>query len=197
MVIETVAMTETEYWPPPQGEWRYEDYLRLPDNGLRYEVIKGALYMTPSPGSKHQRAIARLYGKLWDYLQEQPEGEALFTPLDMRLPELNTTLQPDLLFIAGDRLDIIKENCIEGAPDLIMEVISPGNPDYDRRTKFYTYAQAGVREYWLVDPEARTIDIYVLRGQAYALLGQFGPEAQTRSEVLAGFSLLVEAVCPA
>ena len=63
---------ESRYWPPPQGEWAYEDYTRLPDNGMRYEVIQGELYISPAPNPKHQRIIAALYGYLWDYLKTQP-----------------------------------------------------------------------------------------------------------------------------
>ena|SRR5688572_11120383 len=189
--------TETRYWPPPQGEWTYEDYTRLPDNGMCYEVIQGELYMSPAPTPKHQSIIAALYGYLWDYLKNQPIGKVFFAPIDVKLPDLATPVQPDLLFIAQERLSIVKEKFIEGVPDLIMEVISPTNPEHDRKTKFGAYALAGVREYWIVDPEARTIEINVLRGQAYAPLGSFGADEQTRSEVLPDFSVRLSDVCPA
>ena len=91
----------------------------------------------------------------------------------------------------------MKEKFIEGVPDLIVEVLSPSNPEHDRNTKFRAYALARVREYWIVDPEARTIEVNVLRGQAYAPLGSFGSEDQTRSEVLPDFSVLVSEVYPA
>lgn len=78
-----------------------------------------------------------------------------------------------------------------------MEVLSPRTEKLDRRTKYDVYARAGVREYWLVHPEERSIEIFVLRGQAYAPLGAFGPDDQTRSEVLPGFAVQVAAVCPA
>jgi len=80
---------------------------------------------------------------------------------------------------------------------LIVEVLSPSNPGHDRITKFQVYARAGVREYWLIDPDAHTIEINVLRGQAYAPLGTFGPADQVRSEVLADFSVSVSEICPA
>ncbi len=192
-----VEVSQSPYWPPPQGEWTYDDYARLPDNGMRYEVIKGELRMTPASSPRHQRTIAEFCGRLWEYLQHQPVGESFFAPIDVILPGLANPVQPDLLFIAGDRLHIIKEKRIEGAPDLIVEVLSPGNPMHDRRTKFQIYAQAGVREYWLVDPDACAVDIYVLRGQAYAPLGSFGPDEQTRSEVLADFRVRVGDICRA
>jgi Uma2 family endonuclease len=201
MAVETKSKltsqeVESHYWPPPQGKWTYEDYTRLPDNGMRYEVIQGELYMSPAPSPKHQRIIAALYGYLWEYLKNQPVGEAFFAPIDVKLPNLATPVQPDLLFIANEQLSIVKEKFIEGVPDLVVEVISPTSATHDRTTKFSIYAMAGVREYWIVDPDARTIEINVLRGQAYAPLGNFGPEDQTRSEVLTDFSVQVGEVCP-
>jgi Uma2 family endonuclease len=192
MVTKSPAKT---VWPPLQGAWRYEDYIRLPDNGMRYEVIEGDLYMSPAPRSIHQRVMARLYGYLWEYLKHRPVGEAFFAPIDVILPDLATPVQPDLLFIANERLDIIKDKFVDGAPDLIIEVLSPGNPALDRRTKFRVYAQAGVREYWIIDPDGCTVEINVLRGQAYAPLGNFSPGEQTRSEVLADFSVAVSEIC--
>jgi Uma2 family endonuclease len=187
---------EARYWPPPQGEWTYEDYTRLPDNGMRYEVIKGALYMSPAPSPDHQRVVVALIRYLSAYLQQHPAGEIFIAPIDVKLPSLTSPVQPDLLFIANERSAIVKEKFIEGVPDLIIEVLSPTNPEHDRTTKFSAYALAGVREYWIVDPEARTIEINVLRGQAYAPLGNFGADEQTRSEVLPDFSVRVSEVCP-
>ena len=194
---EGVKSPTDRYWPPLQGEWTYDDYARLPDNSMRYEVIEGDLYMNPAPRPKHQRIIALLHGHLWEYLKAQPGGEVFFAPIDVNLPDLTSPVQPDLLFIAADQLDIIKEDFIEGVPDLMVEVLSPSNPAHDRLTKFQVYARAGVREYWLIDPDARVIEINVLRGQAYASLGVFGPADQTRSEVLANFSVPVSEICPA
>ena len=94
-------------------------------------------------------------------------------PINLILPDLTNPIQPDLLFISTDKLDIIKENFIEGVPDLIVEVLSPANPGHDRHTKFRVYAEAGVQEYWIVDPDAGAINVNVLRGQAYALAGKF------------------------
>lgn len=188
---------EVDYWPPPQGQWTYEDYARLPDNGMRYEIIKGDLYMSPAPRPRHQRVIAALYGYLWQYLKTEPVGEVFFAPIDLNLPDLANPIQPDLLFIRAENLDIVQEKFIEGVPDLIVEVLSPGNPDLDRRVKFQVYAQAGVPEYWLIEPDACTVEVNVLRGQAYALAGSFKGETPIRSEVLADFSVVVDDICGA
>ncbi len=153
--------------------------------------------MSPAPSPKHQEIIANLYGYLWDYLKKHAIGKVFFAPIDVILSEnLATPVQPDLLFIAKDRLGIVKEKFIDGAPDLIVEVLSPGNPTHDRQIKYQVYAQAGVREYWLIDPESQTIEVNVLRGQAYAPAGRFGPEDQALSEVLPEFSAPVGEICP-
>ena len=146
MAVATVAkpprkISKDYYWPPPQGEWTYDDYARLPDNGMRYEVIEGELYMGPALSPRHQRVIVALLRHLLEYLQRQPIGEVLISPIDVILSDdMATPVQPDLLFIAKDRLDIVKEKFIVGVPDLIVEVLSPGNPAHDRHIKFQANA---------------------------------------------------------
>jgi Uma2 family endonuclease len=193
----SVDATSEQYWPPPQGKWTYDDYARLPDHGVRYEVIEGELVMTPAPRPKHQKVSLNLTFVLEQFVRSRQLGEVYVAPIDVNLPGLASPVQPDLLFITTDRLDIIKEKFIEGAPDLIIEVLSAGSEMDDRRTKFELYARAGVREYWLVDPDGRTIEIFVLRGQAYAPLGNFDSDGQTRSEVLPDFTVTVGEICPA
>jgi Uma2 family endonuclease len=187
---------EQSWWPPPQGEWTYEDYARLPDNGMRYEVIEGDLYMSPAPRPKHQEVIVALLGHLLEYLKQKPIGKILVSPIDVILPDLANPVQPDLVFISKEQSHIVKEQFIEGVPDLIVEVLSPGNPAHDRRIKFRIYAQAGVPEYWIIDPEAGTVEINLLRGEAYAVAGSFGRDEKVHSEVLPGFTMLVSEVCP-
>ncbi len=197
MAVEMVVSPQVaaEKWPP-QGQWTYEDYKRLPDDGWRYEVIEGELHMAPAPRPRHQRVIFALSGLLWDYLRRNPLGQAFVAPIDVLLPGLASPVQPDILFIAGERLDIVKEEFIEGPPDLIIEVLSPSNWLDDRRTKFRLYARAGVREYWIVDLEQRTIEVFARRGHSFALLNRYEPGDTVRSEVLPGFEVAVSEVCP-
>jgi Uma2 family endonuclease len=185
----------TRQFPPKQGNWNYEAYTRLPDNGMRYEVIGGKLFMSPAPRTKHQITSAELAFSFTLFVKQHKLGRVLDAPMDVRLPDLADPVQPDILFISKDRLDIIKEMFIEGVPELVAEIVSPGSKDYDRRTKFQLYAQAGVKEYWMVDPDACTVEIYVLRGNAYALLGTFSADDEAYSEVLDGFSVLVREIC--
>lgn len=184
-------------WPPPQGRWAYADYARLPDNGMRYEVIEGDLHMSPAPRLHHQRAVGRIFHRLASHLDAHPVGEVFVSPIDVRFPSLADPVQPDVVFVASGRGEMVTERWIEGVPDLIVEVLSPGNPQHDRKVKFDVYARGGVREYWIVDPAARIIEVYVLRGQAFACVAEFGPEAQVRSEVLPDLTLTVGDVLPA
>ncbi len=200
MVMEMTAVkkpTKTKHsWPPPQGAWRYEDYLRLPDNGFRYEIVKGELIMSPAPTTRHQLMATYMVSALFDFAKKHKLGEVFSAPIDVRLGHSAALVQPDILFIAKERLRIVKEQNIEGPPDLIVEILSPGTAVYDRQNKFQAYAAAGVREYWLVDPDGCTVEVNVLRGQAYAPLGSFGPADQMRSEVLPGWDTAVSALCP-
>lgn len=184
-----------EKWPP-QGQWTYEDYKRLPDDGWRYEVIEGELHMAPAPRPKHQEATINLATAMSQFARSKRLGKVYTAPIDVLLHGLASPVQPDVLFVASDRLDIVKEEFIEGPPDLAIEVLSPSNWLDDRRTKFRLYARAGVREYWIVDLERRTIEVFALRGHSFTLLNRYEPGETVRSEVLPDFEIAVEAVCP-
>lgn len=178
-----------------QREWTYEDYLHLPDDGRRYEVVRGNLRIAPSPDSLHQGSLRNLAVALGSFLVAEPVGRFFFAPLDVLLPGgLAAPVQPDLIFIAKERLDIVKPRFIQGAPDLVVEILSPSNWIDDRKTKFELYAESGVREYWIANPRLRTFEVYTLRSGSYELLGRFGSGEQVRSEVLLGFSPSVDEV---
>lgn len=185
-------------WPPPQGQWTFADYAGLPDNGFRYEVIHGGLYMSPASRPRHQRAVTRLAHALGTHLERHPIGEVYVAPIDVILPDLAEPVQPDVIFVAAERQAIVSDSRVEAAPDLVVEVLSKATARRDRTLKFALYAQAGVREYWIVDaePATRSIEVYVLRGDAYALAGAFGPGETVGSEVLPGCGVAVDRVCP-
>src|SRR5436305_5007458 len=160
---------------PAQGEWTYEDYLRLPDDGRRYEVLKGVLYMPPAPGPLHQDAVLNLGALARSYLRSNPVGKVYIAPLDVILPGgLATPVQPDFVYLSNERRGLVGERAIEGAPDLVAEVLSPSNSVEDRRTKFEIYAAAGEREYWNLDPRVQTVEVFTLENDAYTRLGKFG-----------------------
>ena len=183
---------------PTQGVWTYDDYARLPDDGKRYEVIRGELYMSAAPRPLHQRVIFRLSYFLEAFLDEHKSGTAYGSPIDVLLPgKLGDPVQPDILFVRNERLDIVGETYIEGSPDLAIEVLSPSNPAHDRSLKYDLYAEAGVLEYWIVDPRQRTVEIHLLRDGAYELAGQWGVGEVARSELLDGFAVSVDEIIPA
>lgn len=139
-------------------QYTYKDYEKLPE-GAPYQLIGGDLVKSPSPTVLHQEIIAVLFRKFLP-LQDKGKGKVLFAPLDVYLSETET-YQPDLLFIKSDNLSIIGKKKIEGAPDLIMEVLSPSTGYYDLRHKKDVYGAKGVREYWIVDPMERSVEIHV------------------------------------
>lgn len=183
---------------PTGGVWTYEDYALLPDDGKRYEVIRGELYMSAAPRPLHQRVIFRLSYLLESFLEEHGAGTAFGAPIDVLLPEkLGDPEQPDIVFIRNDRLDIVGETNIEGSLDLAFEVLSPLNPAHDRSLKYQLYEEAGVPEYWIVDPLDRSVEVYVLQDGIYEQIGNWSDGETARSVVLEGFSVPVDQIIPA
>ena len=156
MTVE--LLTEAPLAPPAGlGPYRREDYDALPDQP-RCELLYGRLYVTPSPTLRHQ--LVALF--LWRHLESIAEaagGFAFSAPLDTALAD-HSVVQPDVIYISATRLDVLGKR-IEGAPDLVVEVLSPGSARHDRGGKLRLYAEAGVREYWIVDPETRHVEFLV------------------------------------
>ena len=146
----------------------YEDYASLPEDGRRYEILDGELAVTPAPSPKHQLVSGNLEWALRGHVRQKGLGTVLDAPIDVILSTI-TIVQPDLLFIRSDREAIVKERGIEGAPDLIVEILSPSSTRQDRVVKAALYARHGVGHYWIVDPEARAIELYELEEEAYRL----------------------------
>lgn len=133
----------------------YEDLCRLPSDGQRYELIDGEVYLTPSPNSQHQRVLLRL-ARLFQDAAQNPD-EIFIAPLDVVLDRA-TALQPDLIVVLSENQGIVKD-VIRGAPDLVAEVLSPSTAEMDRRRKAEAYARYGIREYWILDLAALSIEI--------------------------------------
>ncbi len=165
---------------PPQGQWTYADWETLPDDGKRYEVIDGVLYMTTAPSNFHQWIVARLYRNIGIPAEDQGYAYTFLAPVGVIMPGC-APVQPDVIVVLKDNADIIQQGKIYGVPDVIIEVQSPGNASYDEKIKLVAYAQARVPEYAIVKPHSCTIDVYVLdaRGR-YKHPRTFG-EAQTCS----------------
>lgn len=150
----------------------YDDYCLIPDDGLQYEVVYGALHMSPSPRYLHQKIMLRLSSLLDQFARETGAGEVIIAPFDVVLSEHNV-VQPDLLFISKERRSILTDKNVQGPPDFVVEVLSEGNRKYDEEVKRKLYEQFGVREYWIVDPELESIKVYHLEGDRYRLRGIF------------------------
>ena len=136
-----------------------EDYRATPE-GKRYQLIEGELYaMSPSPRYFHQAIIwnfSQIFGR---YLERHPVGRAFMAPFDVYLSE-NDVVQPDVFFVANDRMKSVEEDGVHGAPDLVIEVLSPSTAQLDKKQKRRIYARAGVKELWLVDPLLLQIQRY-------------------------------------
>ena len=139
--------------------WTYDEFARLPDDGNRYEIIAGDLYGTPAPTLTHQRIIRNLTVVLDAFIQAHGLGELYPGPVDILFAE-GDYLAPDLAFVRADRVGILRERGIEGAPDLVIEVVSPSTAGRDRTLKRKRYAAYGVAEYWVVDANTRRVELY-------------------------------------
>jgi Uma2 family endonuclease len=158
---------------PAELKLTYDDYLNFPNDGKRHEIIDGAHFMTPAPETRHQIVSRNLQKILVNHVEDRDLGRVLDAPIDVLLAD-TTVAQPDLLFVRREREGLIKRRFVEGPPDLIVEIFSPGSEEYDRRTKMKNYAPLGVPEHWLVDYEARLLEQYVLGGQICERAGVFG-----------------------
>ena len=178
---------------PSATKMTYDQYCLLPEDGKQYEVIDGELFMTPAPKPRHQRIVLRLAEELSRFVRENSKGEVFVAPVDVILDQ-HTVLEPDVLFIRQQRLEIVKEEAIEGAPDLVVEVLSPTTFYKDLRKKMTAYSQFGVQEYWIVDPEPQTIEIYTRREDKLPLAQKFSSVETVESALLSGLRLAVNSV---
>lgn len=175
---------------PTQGEWTYEDYLALPNDGRRYEIIEGVLYVVNAPNSDHQTVVTETSRHLGNFAASHKLGRVLVAPFEVHLSSRTRPVQPDILFIRAERWPAERISYFAGSPDLVVEVISPSSARMDRVTKFTAYETAGVPEYWIVNPHARTIEIFTLSNGEYALLGEYTNDEVVQSAVLEGINLV-------
>ncbi len=180
-----------QLWPP-RGQWTEADYFILPETNRFVELSEGELVMPLHPTHTHQLIVFELATRLRAFVEERDLGLVQIGPLPVRLWP-GKIREPDILFVAREHSDRIGEQAY-GPPDLVVEVLSPSTRRTDRLEKPVEYAQAGVREYWIVDPYGRTVEVFTLREGAYELLGKWAAGEDARSEVLAGFRVAVDEV---
>jgi len=173
----------------------YDDYRTLPDDGNQYQIIGGELIMSPSPTMIHQIISRNLFRVVDHYVSEKKLGEVLYSPADVVL-SMRDVVQPDLMYISSNRLDIIAENNIVEAPDLVVEILSEATRTTDRTSKKTLYQRYGVREYWIVDPVSQAIHQFTLLEDTFDLNDTFNSSQTLTSPTLEGFKLAVGKVFP-
>ena len=176
---------------PGQGFWTYDDYAALPDEGKRYEIVNGVLYMSPALNWSHQEVVGEIFAHLRAYVRAAGSGGVFTAPIDVELAP-NTVFQPDVVLLLKASHKKLKERHIVGAPDLVVEVVSPGSAIHDRFRKINAYARAGVPEYWIVDPDAGTAEVLLLDKGEYLSQGVYRGKATLPSQVVPGLLVHVE-----
>jgi Uma2 family endonuclease len=170
-----------------------ENYKLLPETGPRYQLIQGDLYMAPAPNRFHQEISRNLQFELHSYLKRNPIGKLFDAPFDVYLDEVNV-FQPDILIVLNERLGILTEEGAEGAPELVVEILSPKTRRLDLVNKKLEYARAGVKELWIIDPEPRSLTIHLLASDGVEKTRQLGEQDTLSTDLLPGFNLPVETI---
>ena len=179
---------------PAQGQWTYADYERLPDDGYRYEVIRGHLYVTPAPRSGHQHVVWRFNQTFGRYVDENRLGVVYTAPYDVLLPAgIASPVEPDLVFIRTENVPDPEDPNFQGVPDLVIEVESPRTRKRDRTIKQDAYRDAGVPEYWRASPRTRKVTVLVLSEDRTRYVERvYGPGDTLRSSLLPELAIRVD-----
>ena len=179
--------------PAVATRYDYGDYVRLPDDGTRYEVLNGTLARCPSPNFFHQRASARLFNALYSFVEAHGLGIVLSAPFDVIFGR-HDILVPDLVFVSEGRMDILERRGATAAPDLVVEILSPSTRTRDLTAKRDLYERYRVPAYWIVDPEDATVTVYRLVEGRYAEPETLGEGDTVTPGLLPGFEVTVERV---
>ncbi|MDZ7261665.1 MAG: Uma2 family endonuclease [candidate division KSB1 bacterium] len=183
---ELVTSTPTE---TSKDYLTYEDYLTFPDNdGIKKEIIEGELFMSPAPSIKHQRILRELSMLFHNFVKQNKVGEIFFAPCDVVFSDINI-MQPDIIFISKNNYEILTDLNIQGAPDLIVEILSPSSSETDRIYKKHIYERFGVKEYWIVDQDKGASESGVRGGGKYRQLCKAGKKDTVKSQLLEGLQI--------
>lgn len=177
---------------PRQGEWTEDDYFKLPETNRIIELSEGRLIITPAPTTQHQIVIANLFLIIGSYVISNNLGITTTSPIDVRLYP-GTIRQPDIVFISNENKDRIHKQYMD-APDLAIEVLSESTEEEDRAKKFHEYAKAGITEYWIVDPEKCSVEVYILDNGEYKLLGRWSAGEKAYSRLLSGLEVHIDSI---
>ncbi len=164
-------------------KYTYQDLRSTPDNGNRYELFEGDMIVSPAPTTPHQNTLLNIALITSGFVRGHDLGKVFVAPCDVYFRD-DTVVQPDLFYVSSDRFSIIKEDYVEGPPDLVAEVLSPTSVERDRGYKFKLYAEAGVKEYWVADYEKRMLQVYGLTSKGFQLLGEFKGDDEVKSQCI-------------
>ena len=170
--------------------YTYQYYEKLPE-GPAYQLIDGDLIMTPAPTLYHQAIVGQMFEALSEFVKRKHLGVVFLSPIDVYLSETET-YQPDVVFISSERRTILGEKKVEGAPDLIVEILSPSTGYYDLTHKKSIYESSGVKEYWLIDPQERSIEVLENVGREFRVAGVAKDKGTVASAILDGFSVKLQ-----
>ena len=163
------------------------DYQFLPESGPRYQVIEGQLCMAPAPNRYHQDISRNIEFILLKYLERHPIGKMYHAPFDVYLDEHNV-FQPDIAFFSNERLPVLTDAGAEGAPNFVVEILSPRTAQLDRVPKRRVYARSGVDELWIISPVKRTIEVFALQQDAEQSVAIHGPKSRFTSPCFPGLT---------
>ncbi len=176
---------------PTQGDWTFNDFMTLPDDGNRYEIANGVLLVAPSSTGSHKETIGEVSFHLHSHVKLPGLGLVIEAPFIVELSSKDV-FQPDIFVVMNAHLDRVQEKRVVGAPDLVVEVSTAGTAAFDRLTRYDTYESAGVPEYWVIHLERRTVEVFVLEGDEYHSLGVFHGEQKVPSRLISWLSVRVE-----
>lgn len=168
--------------------FKASDIWDAPEDGKIYEVIDGELHVTPAPDWGHQVFVTNLAAVLATFVKRHRLGHVVVAPTGVVLGE-ETGVEPDVIFISSARSDIISRRGVEGAPDLVVEVLSPSTAARDRGIKMRAYAAAGVPHYWMANPVTRSVEVHRLGEHGYELVAVFSTGDILRSDLFAGLEI--------
>jgi Uma2 family endonuclease len=183
----------------PKSAFTYRDYEALPNDHRRYEIHDGELCVTPAPSFEHQILLSNLVRALMRHVPSLAPGLLLFAPLDVILsdrPDETTIVQPDCLYIAPDRMALTSRRGMEGGPTLAIEILSPSTRTIDRVTRRGLYPRHGVSYLWLIDPDARAIDAFVLQRDRYVVAATAAGAEPVDPPPFTGLALVPDALWP-
>ncbi len=178
--------------PNPRVKFTVKDYMSTPE-GTQYELLDGEMILAASPNDRHQTVLLELVWEVRPFVRARRLGRMWIAPFDVIFSETDIA-QPDILFVSNERSGIITAANIQGAPDLVVEITSPSTVQYDRGYKMVLYGRYGVREYWIVEPVAETVEVYVQGEDGLVLEASYLRGDILTSPLLPGMAIDLEQV---